>query len=361
MSEAAISGHPSLRTSLTRPAGALMIAVGGFLILGGGSAPSPLASGGVFGAAVLALGALVVTAGALVMAVTQRVPAGFLQAIPPSMILALCGPTYVALAEGSADAAAPWGAEPLLACCAFVAAHLSGKTGALASCALAVGAYVPVAFGTGGSGAARILYLAAACGVAAMVAVPARSRLEALWAVATGRERNDELTGLLSSHAFGELLAHELSRCQRSGISLAVLTVDLDGFHRVNDANGAAAGDQALRDTAQVLRTQMRGSDVLARTAGDEFRILLPACGRDDALRRAEHIRSLLERTSATWPTPFTASVGVAVAPEHANTVVDLADSSAAALVAAKAAGPNAIALPPTSRRGGFPDEPTDR
>ena len=126
---------------------------------------------------------------------------------------------------------------------------------------------------------------------------------------------------------------------------LTILLVDIDRFRAFNDLNGHLAGDTALERLAALLRTQTRDSDVLARFGGEEFVILLPACGVDDALRRAEHIRSLVERTTTGWAYPITVSIGAATMPVHAASVVELLGIAEAALHVAKGRGRNATAL----------------
>jgi diguanylate cyclase (GGDEF)-like protein len=144
-----------------------------------------------------------------------------------------------------------------------------------------------------------------------------------------------------------------MARCQRSGIPLALLLIDVDYFKRLNDSHGHLAGDRALRQVADLLKTQTRDSDVLARYGGEEFAILLPACGVADAVRRAEHIRSLVERTmksddasiTVSIGAATTVSIGAATAPPHAHTVIELIAAADAALYAAKESGRNAVSL----------------
>jgi diguanylate cyclase (GGDEF)-like protein len=91
---------------------------------------------------------------------------------------------------------------------------------------------------------------------------------EQLWAAAT----TDGLTGLANAHHFRSLLAHEMQ--QRRPEPLTLASLDLDGFKGVNDRDGHAAGDRALREVAAGLRKVSRRGDVVARLGGDEFAIL---------------------------------------------------------------------------------------
>ena len=96
-------------------------------------------------------------------------------------------------------------------------------------------------------------------------------------ALAVNRELalRDELTGLLNRRAAGELIALELRRKQRNRGPLLLAMIDLDHFKTVNDEHGHVVGDQALRAFANMVRTSVRDTDVLARWGGDEFLLML--------------------------------------------------------------------------------------
>ena len=85
----------------------------------------------------------------------------------------------------------------------------------------------------------------------------------------------DALTGLWNRRGWDRLFAMEEERCQKYGHPACVLVLDLDGLKGVNDASGHGAGDDLLRRVAQILKRNVRESDVLARVGGDEFGILL--------------------------------------------------------------------------------------
>jgi diguanylate cyclase (GGDEF)-like protein len=121
----------------------------------------------------------------------------------------------------------------------------------------------------------------------------------------------DDLTGLRNRRAFDERLKEEflLGRTRSKKLSVAIL--DIDDFKQRNDQFGHAAGDQALKQLATVLRKAMRQADIVARYGGEEFMILLPGTGLEQAHilmdRVLEHVHA------ARWPDrPVTISIGVA-------------------------------------------------
>ena len=92
----------------------------------------------------------------------------------------------------------------------------------------------------------------------------------------------DELTGLANRRGFDAIAQHTMAMCRRVDRPATLLLFDLDEFKRVNDRHGHAAGDVLLRTFADRLRTTFRDSDVVARTGGDEFCVLLSAATARD-------------------------------------------------------------------------------
>jgi diguanylate cyclase (GGDEF)-like protein len=97
----------------------------------------------------------------------------------------------------------------------------------------------------------------------------------------------DSLTNLLNRRAIENRLQSEWERARRYGLPLSLLMIDLDGFKRVNDLGGHAAGDRVLRATATAIRSTLRRSDYGARWGGDEFMILAPHTTRNAAAQLA--------------------------------------------------------------------------
>ncbi|MDP9399600.1 MAG: GGDEF domain-containing protein [Actinomycetota bacterium] len=103
--------------------------------------------------------------------------------------------------------------------------------------------------------------------------------------------RQDALTGLLNERAFRERLAEELRRAQREGYPLSVVALDVGHLGRLTDRWGPATGDEALRQIAEVVRGNLRASDICSRVAEDELRVALVRATREDAERIAERVR----------------------------------------------------------------------
>lgn len=127
--------------------------------------------------------------------------------------------------------------------------------------------------------------------------------------------RHDGLTGLLNRRAMQELLDQELTRSRRAGDTFAVIMLDVDHFKSINDLHGHPAGDHALKHIATLLQTSARATDRVGRYGGEEFIVLLPGLGLDQAAVAAESLRQRLsahrlEREGE--PLALSASFGVA-------------------------------------------------
>ncbi len=169
-----------------------------------------------------------------------------------------------------------------------------------------------------------------------------RARVEELRHLAD----HDPLTGLLNRRAFGRELDAHITRCQRRGMSGALLMFDLDDFKTHNDTRGHGAGDELLAAVAAGVGARLRASDVTARLGGDEFAVLLPDADRDTALLVAG---SLLEQIgAAAGPAAagaLSASIGlVCLARLQEPTPDGVLRAADQALYAAKRAGRNRVA-----------------
>ncbi len=101
----------------------------------------------------------------------------------------------------------------------------------------------------------------------------------------------DYLTGLYNTRYMYHRLEEEFSRSHRYGIPLTCLMVDIDHFKRINDTFGHKTGDHVLKEFAQLLKKNIRKSDILARYGGEEFIILLPNTPKKGSLSEGERLR----------------------------------------------------------------------
>ena len=125
--------------------------------------------------------------------------------------------------------------------------------------------------------------------------------------------------------------------------------VDLDKFKPINDTYGHAAGDFMLQTVAKRLSGRLRASDTAARVGGDEFLVLLPDIPSGaDALAVAEKIRSALAEPCISpegIELCISASIGIAIYPEHAGSAHELLRLGDRAMYEAKSAGGNRVKL----------------
>ena len=132
----------------------------------------------------------------------------------------------------------------------------------------------------------------------------------------------DPLTGCLNRRGFDQALAREVARSLRAGSELALLALDLDHFKMINDTYGHLAGDEVLREAGALLNRAIRAGDVVARTGGEEFTVLLPDTSAAGAFQFASRMCDIVRAhpfvTAHTdEPIRITTSIGVvAGAPE---------------------------------------------
>ena len=165
----------------------------------------------------------------------------------------------------------------------------------------------------------------------------------------------DTKTGLLNAGTWQQVGEREVLRAERESSRLAVLILDLDFFKSVNDRHGHLTGDAALVDVARCLLRELRPYDVVGRFGGEEFVALLPGVGADGAVAAAERIRTRIAALTVTPvsrpadPTEpaqtLSASIGVAVFPQHGADLSALLHEADAALYTAKRNGRDQVVV----------------
>ncbi len=161
----------------------------------------------------------------------------------------------------------------------------------------------------------------------------------------------DPLTGLLNRRSLIQQLENEWERSLRFDVPLSVIMIDVDHFKRFNDEHGHSVGDLVLKATASGLSEELRTVDTLGRYGGEEFLAVLPRTSLDQARAVAEKLRrhiseQLHPRADGDGaPLRITLSAGIACSTQGAQTSSALLDMADYALLGAKQAGRNRVAV----------------
>jgi diguanylate cyclase (GGDEF)-like protein len=132
----------------------------------------------------------------------------------------------------------------------------------------------------------------------------------------------DALTGLWNRRYFEERLSQEMSMARRTpGRRFSLMLLDLNGLKRINDEDGHAAGDEAIKRAASFLKKSLREHDVCCRLGGDEFAIILRELGPDECRQLLARLRGELCTINARRSAhpPIALSMGTASYPDHAS------------------------------------------
>lgn len=184
-----------------------------------------------------------------------------------------------------------------------------------------------------------MVLLAGTLGVAGAFIVLLRERVGGLIHQLSELASSDPLTGLLNRRGLHRAIAGELARSERNGKPFSLIVADCDFFKDLNDSLGQDAGDDALASIGRVLERRRRRIDVVARTGGEEFGLVLPEADQHEAYLVAERLRMAIAETFAGQPIPLTMSFGVASFPVHGEDQDGLLRAANDALHAAKALG----------------------
>jgi len=153
----------------------------------------------------------------------------------------------------------------------------------------------------------------------------------------------DSLTGLLQHARVKERLSHELQRSERTGEALTVVMLDIDHFKKVNDNYGHLIGDQVISSLANLLKQQLRKTDIIGRYGGEEFLLILPDCNQQQAFDLLEQLRQSFANLPFSFDhqnfhCTFSAGISQAKATDETDQLIAQADK---ALYSSKHAGRN--------------------
>ena len=156
---------------------------------------------------------------------------------------------------------------------------------------------------------------------------------------------NDALTGVHNRRWMDEMFRRHLRRCEQGGLTACLVMVDADNFHEFNETWGHLAGDMALKLLADTVQDSLRPTDMVARSGGDEFLVLLPETQLEDCVAVAERVLARIrEGRPPGVDEGITASAGVAVLRAE-DSLESMMERASGALKRAKRAGRNRVTL----------------
>jgi diguanylate cyclase (GGDEF)-like protein len=157
----------------------------------------------------------------------------------------------------------------------------------------------------------------------------------------------DGLTGLYNTRYLYQELEEMLGEMKRNGSSLSIVFMDLDHFKSLVDAFGHLHGSQAIQEVAGTIMDEIHGPEFAVSYGGDEFVVVLPDCGRKEAMKRAQRIHSRMARTvylsNRGLSVNISASYGIATFPDDAMDSRQLLNIADRALFTMKSRGKNGI------------------
>lgn len=188
--------------------------------------------------------------------------------------------------------------------------------------------------------------------------VRAQLRTKRLYEQSQYLATHDSMTDTCNRLYFMKMLQTEFERFSRYGTPFSLALIDIDHFKELNDSQGHPAGDAVLIALANHLKQAVREIDCVARYGGDEFAVIFPHIGKDEAEKICDRFLHLIRQTEFPLPegkkTHVTLSMGLAVVPEDANDIEELIRKADVALYTAKHSGRNRLATlkkPPVKNR----------
>ena len=165
-----------------------------------------------------------------------------------------------------------------------------------------------------------------------------------------GLSITDFLTSLFNRRYFEERFFEELQRSERHNLSFSLAIIDIDDFKLFNDTEGHLAGDDVLKNIANIAKESLRVIDVIARFGGEEFIVIMPQTEKEEAFLVAERIRkSVKEQLPHTWKVfpreNITITAGVATFPSDGKDRKELIRNADKALYKGKMEGKDKTAL----------------
>ena len=164
------------------------------------------------------------------------------------------------------------------------------------------------------------------------------------------RAVTDEFTGLYNRRFLEDALEEKFSRARVRNEQLALAMVDLDYFGKLNNEYGEEVGDTVILTAVSVFRAVFGEEDILVRYGGDEFTVIMPGSGSEEAYAKCGTVCAQLRNSDLLEGSngrirQVTSSIGVAVFPDHAKSVKKLMDKADSALYKAKELGRNRAQL----------------
>ena len=161
--------------------------------------------------------------------------------------------------------------------------------------------------------------------------------------------RTDALTGLYNRRSFDRFLLEEWDTAKRARMPVAMLILDVDRFKNYNDTFGHPVGNEVLERLSTLIKESVRATDLLFRYAGDEFAVLLPKTGLEQAVMVAEKIRQRVNEQQLEIegsPRQLSVSIGAAELLAEMRAPEDLVQLADRALYYSKEAGRNVVSFP---------------